>query len=115
MTDLLSRLNAEIYRVAHEARKADARRNTFAGIDIYAHPEAIMHFRRELEPFVQFQMDDPKKMPPNAIGKYMDCWVFSDVAQPQGALIIRLDGNVYSDVPISTDLPRPNQGSDNAS
>jgi len=108
MTDLLDRLNRELYRVAHEVRQAevDARglltmKSGFEGLDIYAHPSALMHFKRELEPFVQFEFKDPKKMPPNALGKYRDCWVFADAHQPEGALIIRHNGNVYADVPIT--------------
>lgn len=107
MSDLLSRLNSELSRVAREVQQheKDARglltlKSGLEAVDIYAHPETLMWFRRELEPFVQFKIDDPKRMPPGAIGKYHDCWVFSDVEQPQGALIIRHKGRVYADVPI---------------
>ncbi len=107
MADLLSRLDCELYRVAHEvrSRETDARgllthKSGLEGVDIYAHPSALMHFKRELEPFVQFKFDDPKKMPRNALGKYRDCWVLADAEQPEGALIIRHKGNVYADVPI---------------
>lgn len=108
MGDLLARLDAELYRVDREAqdRDRDARgilrqRRGGQGIDIYAHPEAIMHFKRALEPMAAFELRDPKTMPPNAIGKYRDCWVFADASQPNGALMILIDGNVIADVPIS--------------
>lgn len=85
MGDLLSRLDRELYRVAHEVRSREtgARglltlKSGLEGVDIYAHPSALMHFKRELEPFVQFEIKDPKKMPRNAFGKYRDCWVFAD-------------------------------------
>lgn len=94
MADLLSRLDRELYRVAHEVRQreTDARglltlKSGLEGIDIYAHPSALMHFKRELEPFVQFEFKDPKKMPRNALGKYRDCWVFADAQQPEGRLL----------------------------
>lgn len=108
--NLLHRLLTEMYRVAHEAREAerDTRgmltlKSGFENIDIYAHPESIMHLRRDCLPQFwgqEWEMRDPKKMPPNAVGKVRDCWLFSDDEQPRGALIIRLNGRVYSDVPI---------------
>lgn len=106
MSDLLHRLDRELYRVSHEVRchEVDARGLTLnsglEGVDIYGHPSALMHFRRELEVFASFRLTDPKRSPPSVIGKYRDCWVFSDSQQPEGALIIRHNGNVYADVPI---------------
>lgn len=107
-SDLLDRLNRELCRVASEVRdrERDSRgllslKSGMEGLDIYAHPSAIMSLTLELAPYVQFKMDDPKKMPRDAFGKYHDCWVFVDAQQPEGALIIRHNGNVYADVPIS--------------
>lgn len=114
-SDLLNRLDAELSRVAKEAWKGErdarglaTRMRALAGVDIYGHPEAIGHLYRALVPEVLSDfLRDPKTMPPNAVGKYRDCWVFADTEQPEGALIIRLRGNVYADVPIAPTLSGP--------
>lgn len=115
---LPDRLDRELERVENEARKrwVNARglrmpRRIFQGVDIYAHPEAFAHLRLGLTPQITMDRTDlfspPWRRPPNAKMKYRGCWVFVDAEQPKDALMIRIDGNLIADVPVSVEEPQP--------
>lgn len=103
---LIERLDNELACIAHEVMHAErhgkklASKNPLAGVDIYGSPEALMHYRRGLEPFVDFKMMSRTDMPPNAIGQHRGIWVFCDNELSDDALIIRRNGVVYGSVRI---------------
>jgi len=102
MSGEFARLREELLRVSCELKRGtNSNLKCDDVIDIVAHPEALMWLQHDV-PILSIGTDyvyGGHHGPPGAFAKMMGCWMFADPLQPAGALIIRLRGKVYSDVP----------------
>ncbi len=110
---LIDRFAAELMRVNYEAQNGDRdargliHRRDGTGVDIYAHPSAVLHLQAAIAPFTPFRFEPPDKGPDGAVGKFMNRWIIADEQQPEGALFIWLDGKPYSSVLLDAPSPDP--------